>query len=179
MEIIEALYFMLPAYAANMAPVIFNRIPIGGEPLDLDATLEGKRILGDHKTFRGLLMGIFCAILIVILQQQLTPSGSSLILFNYASLTQLQTVLLGVAFGAGALGGDLIKSFFKRRLGISPGKPWIPFDQLDFVIGALIAVSPFFVPSLLHIMIILILTPLLHVLSNIAAHAVGIKKVWW
>jgi hypothetical protein len=32
---------------------------------------------------------------------------------------------------------DSVKSFVKRRVGIAPGAPWIPFDQLDFVIGAL------------------------------------------
>src|SRR5437773_6411567 len=50
--------------------------------------------------------------------------------------------LLGVLFGAGAMAGDSAKSFFKRRLGVEPGRPWIPFDQLDFVLGALVLVAP-------------------------------------
>lgn len=33
---------------------------------------------------------------------------------------------------------DSVKSFVKRRVGIAPGEPGIPFDQLDFVIGALV-----------------------------------------
>jgi CDP-2,3-bis-(O-geranylgeranyl)-sn-glycerol synthase len=45
---------------------------------------------------------------------------------------------LGFLLGLGAMAGDAAKSFFKRRLGIAPGHPWIPFDQIDFQIGALL-----------------------------------------
>lgn len=50
---------------------------------------------------------------------------------------------LGLACGFGALGGDALKSLVKRRCGIAPGKPWMPADQLDFVIGGLVALSLF------------------------------------
>ena len=36
-----------------------------------------------------------------------------------------------------ALGGDLIKSLFKRQVDIQPGQPWFPFDQCDWLIGVL------------------------------------------
>jgi CDP-2,3-bis-(O-geranylgeranyl)-sn-glycerol synthase len=49
--------------------------------------------------------------------------------------------ILGALFGAGIVAGDHIKSFFKRRIGIPPGERWWPFDQLDFVVGGLLAVS--------------------------------------
>ncbi len=39
------------------------------------------------------------------------------------------------------MGGDRVKSFVKRRIGIPPGDPWIPADQLDDVIGVLILVG--------------------------------------
>jgi CDP-diglyceride synthetase len=44
--------------------------------------------------------------------------------------------------------GDAVKSFFKRRLGITPGKSWFPFDQLDFVLGAILFVSIIKFPGL-------------------------------
>ena len=48
-----------------------------------------------------------------------------------------------MARGLGALGGDALKSFIKPRLGIAPGMPWIPADQLDFVVVGIVAVSFF------------------------------------
>jgi CDP-2,3-bis-(O-geranylgeranyl)-sn-glycerol synthase len=38
------------------------------------------------------------------------------------------------------MAGDAVKSFLKRRAGIRPGRPWIPFDQIDFVVGELVLV---------------------------------------
>ena len=42
---------------------------------------------------------------------------------------------LGLRFGIGAMAGDSIKSFFKRRTNIPPDEPWIPFDEVDFALG--------------------------------------------
>jgi len=38
--------------------------------------------------------------------------------------------LLGLAFGFGAKGGDCLQSVLKRLRGITPGKSWIPMDQI-------------------------------------------------
>jgi CDP-2,3-bis-(O-geranylgeranyl)-sn-glycerol synthase len=45
------------------------------------------------------------------------------------------------------MAGDSVKNFVWRRLRIPPGAPWIPFDQLDFVLGALVLVAPRARPS--------------------------------
>src|SRR4051812_27852644 len=50
--------------------------------------------------------------------------------------------LLGAWIGLGALSGDLVKSFAKRRRGILPGQAWIPFDQIDWLLGALAFAAP-------------------------------------
>ncbi|MBI3028400.1 MAG: CDP-archaeol synthase [Candidatus Rokubacteria bacterium] len=81
--------------------------------------------------------------------------------------------------GGGALAGDLGKSFFKRRLDIASGKPLFPFDQLDFVVGALAVASLWHLPSVQHISAIILATPVLHLLTNTAAFFLGIKRVWW
>ena len=46
-------------------------------------------------------------------------------------------ILLGALMGGGALIGDLVKSFIKRRLNQPPGKPWFPWDQLDWIAGVI------------------------------------------
>ena len=81
--------------------------------------------------------------------------------------------------GFGALGGDLIKSLFKRRLNRKPGQPFVPFDQLDFVVGAL-AFSWIMVPlTLKAIGTIILLSFGLHIVTNHLAFFLGIRNEKW
>jgi CDP-2,3-bis-(O-geranylgeranyl)-sn-glycerol synthase len=158
--IAKALYFILPAYCANAIPVIF-----GGEPpMDFGRNfIDGKPLFGSHKTFRGFFSGLFIGTLIGIVQ-------SNLLIF------QPPQVLQGFVLSLGGLTGDLIHSFVKRRLGLPPGASFPVADQLDFVIGALLFslfVSP---PSLTVALIILTVTPPMHLLTNYLAYRLGMKK---
>ena len=50
LSLISAFWYILPAYLANATPVLLG----GGKPLDLGLKwLDGERLFGDHKTFRG------------------------------------------------------------------------------------------------------------------------------
>ncbi|PIR55339.1 hypothetical protein COU74_01580 [Candidatus Peregrinibacteria bacterium CG10_big_fil_rev_8_21_14_0_10_36_19] len=164
--IIESLYFILPAYVANAFPVLLKKIPFGAAPIN--APLFGK-----HKTWRGLYLGYFGALLVLFLQSQISTSYA---LINYA---QVNIFLFALALGLGALLGDLIESFFKRRLKIKPGAMFFPFDQLDFIIGAVIATYPLFKLPVWHIVVLLLLTPVLHLITNIIAYKLKMKDVWW
>jgi CDP-2,3-bis-(O-geranylgeranyl)-sn-glycerol synthase len=69
-EVLQVLYFFLPAYLANMSPVLIGRrFGALAIPIDGGRTLWGKRILGDHKTWRGLLAGIVAGTLVFELQR--------------------------------------------------------------------------------------------------------------
>jgi CDP-2,3-bis-(O-geranylgeranyl)-sn-glycerol synthase len=90
-------------------------------------------------------------------------------------------ILFSLCFGA--LLGDVIESFFKRRVGKDRGQDWIPFDQLDFLVGALI--FSFLMSELLYllgltdhswffnsitiwlILILLVVTPFIHFVANV------------
>lgn len=177
--ILQSLYFILPAYLANMAPVIFKWVPILNFSVDCGASWHGERLFGEHKTYRGFVFGALTGILGVFLQHKYFINFKNIELMPYGDFSNQKIMLIGICFGAGALLGDLIKSFFKRRLKIKDGHSWFPFDQLDFVIGALIALSPFYFPPLPHLIVILLITPILHFLTNIFAYLIGLKKVWW
>ncbi|MBW2995370.1 CDP-archaeol synthase, partial [Candidatus Woesearchaeota archaeon] len=97
-------------------------------------------------------------------------------ILDYASVN---IILFGFLLGLGAMTGDLVKSFFKRRIGKKPGESWPVFDQLDYVIGALLFGSIVFVPELSIILIILIVTPVLNLLANYLGYILKLKKVWW
>jgi len=158
--IAQALYFILPAYCANAVPVIFG----GGLPIDFGRNfIDGKPLFGAHKTFRGFLSGLIVGTFIGIVQ-------SNLPFFQPIHL------LLGFVLSFGALMGDLIHSFVKRRMGLPPGASFPVADQLDFVLGALLFslfISP---PPLLVALIILIVTPPLHLLTNFVAYRLNVKK---
>jgi hypothetical protein len=43
----------------------------------------------------------------------------------------------------------MAKSFFKRRLGIKPGTMFQPWDGIDYTVGALIFMIPFYTTSII------------------------------
>lgn len=170
--IIPAFYFFLPAYFANMCPVIAGKLKLPlGRPIS-------ERFLGSHKTWRGFYAGYLGALAILAIQLLLQKEQ---LLTPYTLLDYQNINLFGYAFlfGIGAIIGDTLKSFFKRCIGIKPGAPWFPFDQLDFVIIALLFLWPFYTIPWPHILVLLIATPVLHLLVNILAYKLGLKKVWW
>jgi CDP-2,3-bis-(O-geranylgeranyl)-sn-glycerol synthase len=139
-EILSIIYFLLPAGLANMAPGLVKKINFLNYPLDFKKKVYGKRLFGNHKTWRGLISGIIMAILIVYIQTLLYQKVyfQNLSLISYSNLN---FILLGFLFGAGALIGDCVESFFKRRLGKKDGESLIFFDQTDWIIGSFLFVS--------------------------------------
>jgi CDP-2,3-bis-(O-geranylgeranyl)-sn-glycerol synthase len=81
--------------------------------------------------------------------------------------------------GSGAILGDLIKSFFKRRIGIKPGEKWIFFDQVDYAIGALLFTSLVYTPSLALILTVIAISFFGNILVNHAAFWLDIRKEKW
>lgn len=175
--ILQCLYLMLPVYFANMAPVIMNKAFNNlAFPLDFNKKLGNKRIFGRNKTFRGLVFGVIFAVIVAYLQFLLYNNN---VFVNISIIDYSNWLLIGFLMGFGAIFGDLAESFAKRRMGYKPGRPFIPFDQLDFVIGALIFVYPLVNLSLNKIIIILLLSFALHVIVNHSAFYLKIRKEKW
>lgn len=122
-----AFWIMLPAYIPNPAAALLG----GGTPIDFGkCAKDGRRIFGDGKTWRGLFGGIAAGVL----------TGALLMWIRWAfNLTFLpeHTWITVIALSIGALLGDLIKSYFKRRLGKERGAKWPVADMYDMVIGSL------------------------------------------
>ena len=148
MLILKALWLLLPAGFANMAPIFAAKVfPRWDTPVDFGGSWKGNEIFGSHKTYRGLISGALMGLLIFGIQQILYrsfPFSKELSLFPYDELSPFFGAWMGIC----ALLGDLVKSFFKRRFAIAPGKAWIPFDQIDWIIGALLGICVVFIPSL-------------------------------
>lgn len=144
-NLLSALWFFLPAGLANAAPVFAAKIPALKKfslPLDAGKSWNGMRLLGENKTWRGLIAGIVMATLIIALQKYLYDHSG--FFHGYSWLDYRPTVIwwLGPLFGMGALLADAVESFFKRQLNIKPGESWFPFDQIDYIIGGCLFAMP-------------------------------------
>lgn len=171
----QSLWFILPAYFANSTPVIAG----GGTPIDFNKKFfDGEPVFGPGKTWRGFFAGIAVAVLVagvqMFLQNRLDLSSYSLIKMSLS---------LGFLLGFGAIIGDMVKSFFKRRMKIKRGAKWPLLDQLDFLLGALLfsLLSKNAVAYLNWkiVVFLLIFTPLVHRMANILAFRSHLKKVPW
>jgi CDP-2,3-bis-(O-geranylgeranyl)-sn-glycerol synthase len=178
-DIAFALWFMLPAAFANAAPILTARIPglsKWNTRLDFGTHFRGAPLLGSHKTWRGLVSGMIVATLVLWLQQLLAAHTSWAHSFTAdIDYARLPTLVLGPLFGLGALGGDALESFFKRRHGTKSGKSWFPFDQLDYVVGALLISLFFVVLSARQYILIIIIWFGLHIAGTYVGWRLGLK----
>jgi CDP-2,3-bis-(O-geranylgeranyl)-sn-glycerol synthase len=93
-------------------------------------------------------------------------------IFDYPLLFSLLTPL-------GALLGDLTAAFLKRRLGIAPGGLFPVVDQVDFVAGAIVFALPLGMVYWELAVAVLLITPPVHLLTNVCAYKLKLKKNPW
>lgn len=167
-----------------MTPIISSKVPglkNWETPVDLGKSIGGIRILGDHKTVRGFVTGIIAGLLMIFLQDLIVGNSSDAVHEFFVKnlwldYSKINIWMLGFLLGFGALAGDAIKSFFKRRIGVQSGKSWIPFDQLDYIVGGILA-------SLLYVQLpivvyvwIFVIWGLLHPISTVIGFLLGLKR---
>ncbi|MFA5772445.1 MAG: CDP-2,3-bis-(O-geranylgeranyl)-sn-glycerol synthase [Thermoplasmata archaeon] len=179
--LLQAFWLMFPAYVTGSIAVLVG----GGKPIDFGKKhRDGRRILGDGKTWAGLAGGTIAGIIVGSIQNIAALSINDKLVLSFGETWYFFVVVFCLSFGA--MFGDLVKSFIKRRMNIKRGKK-SPFlmDQLDFVVGAwffllLFATTWFFTNfTFWHILAVLILTPLLHRFTNVIGYKLGKKEVPW
>lgn len=163
-EAAQLAYLLLPAYLANMAPPFVKYWPGWNRPIS-------ERWLGAHKTVAGFAVGVAMAILTTLVQSRINWDGA---LISYADWP-----LLGLAIGFGAMGGDALKSLLKRRIGIASGESWIPADQLDYVMGALVSLWPWIRLAWPEVLLVFAISFVAHVAVNHLAYGLGIRNTKW
>jgi len=158
--ITAAALFIGPSYVANAAPLIFG----GGRTLDGGRKLsDGQPIFGSHKTIRGLIAGILAGTLVGL--------GESLL--------DSRLIVAGFMIALGAVLGDLLGAFVKRRLRVEPGRAFPILDQLDFILGGLLVGYSFFPITWISVVLVVVVTPPIHLATNYGAYLLGIKKTRW
>lgn len=161
---LQLIYLMMPIYAANMAPPFAKFWHGWNRPIN-------ERLLGSHKTVVGFMAGVAVAVTFTWIQSRIRWHGE-LISYNH-------WVAIGLAAGCGAMTGDSLKSYFKRRLGIAPGESWIPWDQLDFIVGGLIFLWPWIHLSSFDLAWVFGFTFLADIAINHLSYHYGIRETKW
>jgi CDP-2,3-bis-(O-geranylgeranyl)-sn-glycerol synthase len=115
---------LLLVIVANVAPWMAGRYfpNLWRAPLDGGAKLaDGNRVLGDHKTWRGVVAALIgCGVAARLLRYPL---------------------LLGIVFGVLSLAADSVSSFVKRRLRLQPGAEIPGLDQLPEALVPLLVLA--------------------------------------
>jgi len=201
------LWLYLPGYLANTAAMFGGKwLPdlLGIEPRPIDGgrrLSDGHRILGDGKTWNGLSGALIGGGLLCMFTHWV---GGGNIVENGVFLDPLiwtdssdwfwiggewgAAFIVGFSLGLGCMIGDSAGSFIKRRMGKkregsessqAPLLDTLPFALCTFAMGlllfpdALVGNSDLFGPMF----ILLILTPVIHRLTNLFGFWVGLKEV--
>ncbi len=101
---------MMPAYLSNPFAAVFG----GGKPIDGGRTLkDGRRIIGDGKTWRGLFSGIFCGFLAGCIEIWLSSKGFEILGIEMPAFgpDYSSALIVVLALASGALFGICSRAF--------------------------------------------------------------------
>ncbi len=187
----QLFYLILPMILAGASNMVWMKLPILQSwrvPMDQGQNWrDGRRIFGDNKTWKGfvgmLIVTAFWMQVFAILTG-LFESLQSLSLIPYGSWPLWAWTFLGAWWGLFYVLAELPNSFIKRRLGVRAGGEaqgglkslFKVIDQSDSVIGCLIGMLIFYVPSWQDALAVLVLATGFHFLTNILLYLLGLKK---
>ena len=182
----RVLWVLLCAYVANATATLSRG---NGPAMDLGRTWpwDGRRILGASKTWAGFWIGIAVAIPCGLVEAGLiniAPSDLRLVPGYGPTVDAAFPVLF--LLSSGAMIGDALGSFVKRRFARESGARTLLLDQLPFVlvpIGlGLLAFPGIFVPTFVNweaILWVLLFTLGFHAAFNWIGFRLHLKKVPW
>jgi CDP-diglyceride synthetase len=178
----SALWVFVPVLGAPIlhAPVLtFDLLKGLKRPLDCGATIGGKRLFGDNKTWRGaivMLVGVIAAAALLSLWPW----------YWHHLPKEIQDAgpwLYGFLLGLGVVVGELPNSFLKRRIGIAPGTQrktvggvlLSVYDQADFVLAIWVLLLPIWAMSVGQAAIAFVAVTAVHLVINVVGYAVGAR----
>jgi len=153
------------------------------KPLDFGLSFRGKRLLGENKTWRGLVIHIICCALGGAIQGWLQKRGFIphwLPFLDYAEIGPL----IGVLLGLGMTLGELPNSFLKRQFDIPPGQRkggfwgalFFVLDQVDLTLGVWLFCFFLVKPPMLLVIWSLALTLVLHLSVSSLGYMLKMRK---
>ena len=149
--------------------------------------IDGKRILGENKTWKGLLgyivFNIVCMVLWGIICKVAGIEGYNMF---YASVenTPFNNLIIGLLLGLAYGIFELPNSFIKRRLGIVPGKTMVGaqkvffvfFDQADSVFGCVLVVCLYAPMTIGFYLTYVVIGAVTHIVINMLLYCCKLRK---
>lgn len=191
------LYLFLPTFVANAIPVLIKNIPF----LKHYKKPICEKYLWKNKTWRGLISGIFFAILVAFLQFKFTNildfkdnftcpecvyttfKISYLFNFSHQYYEIISSIYLAILFWFlqwfWALFWDAFKSLFKRKIWIKSWEAWPFFDWIDYIVWSLIFCCFIFLPTFAWIIFLVLFSPIASLIANVFSYFMWWKEVWW
>jgi len=181
----QALYLFLPLlFSAALAGVVmrFDLLRWLARPIDRGARFGARRVFGDGKTWRGVVVAVAgCVVAIFAQKLAIGARAGALAVVDYSSVEPFG---FGAAMGAGAMFGELPNSFVKRRLGIARGETargplavlFYAWDQVDLLTTAWPAIRAWVRPSWELVVASFAVALLVHPLVAGIGYLVGARK---
>lgn len=130
------MYLFTPLLVAALLSAVVLKLDLWRSlrvPIDGGRCFRGKRIFGDSKTWRGVVVAVVGCSAGVLVQK-----------YGLGSYQHVSGAGVALAMSLGAMAGELPNSFVKRQLGIAPGKTttgplavvFYVWDQVDVLFGA-------------------------------------------
>jgi CDP-2,3-bis-(O-geranylgeranyl)-sn-glycerol synthase len=170
-----SLVFSAPVYACNSFANLSKFIPFLGVPVDFGKSMkDGKRIFGDHKTWRGIIFGIIFGVIAGLIVWYVA--------YKQHGIFTVYPWFIGFFMSIGDHFADLLGSFVKRRIGIKSGGAFPLYDQGSWMITGFVFSFPFIWAEInlwFYFVTSIIVAPLLHFILNIPAYWLGLKDVWY
>lgn len=180
----RGLWVIAPVLGATVAhaPVLrFDLLRPLARPLDAGATVRGRPLFGDNKSWRGAIV-MFAGTATATLLLARWPAWSC----HWPAALRAHPAAFAALLGVGLVAGELPNSFLKRQLGIEPGGrrrsalglALTIFDQADFVPFVWLALAPLWVMTPLQAAVVFVVTVLVHLVINVLGYAIGARTTW-
>jgi len=186
---------MILSGIVHMFIVKHDWLPRWNVPIDAGRTFDGFRIMGDNKTWRGVIVmttfgGLFGALVGLFGGNWAQISGINPLPYdrigfgNSAWGLALGYGLVNLVFGLAYVAGELPNSLIKRRLGVPPGKtPWggrgllfLLIDQADSTLAVLLTAVLIFGLSWRTFVVGMLSLTLLHFVVNVVLYVTRVRK---
>lgn len=182
----QALYLFAPLLVSVAISAVVHKYDLFralAKPIDRGATLGGRRVFGDGKTWRGVAIAVAGCVLTVLVQKYaIGARAGDLAVLDYE---RVNAWWLGSGLGAGAMAGELPNSFVKRRLGIARGGTaerrlaravfWT-WDQVDLLTTAWPVIALFARPRVEVVLASFGLALVLHPLIALIGFLIGARR---